>query len=54
MITRLQNNPFRDNQTFDIKNLKNLKYIKKIRQLNLAAQLNFSILLLIKYTQQKF
>lgn len=54
MITRLQNNPFSDNQTFDIKNLKNFKYIKKILELTLAAQLNFSIILFIKYTQQKF
>lgn len=54
MITRLQNNPFSDNQTFDIKNLKNFKYIKKILELTLAAQLNFSIISFIKYTQQKF
>lgn len=37
MITRLQYNPFSDNQTFDIKNLKNLKYIKKFLELTLAA-----------------
>lgn len=54
MITRLQNNPLSDNQTFDIKNLINLKYIQKFLKLTLAAQLNFSILLLLKYTQQKF